>query len=101
MNQGMLFIVSAPSGAGKTSLVAALIKKLGDVAVSVSWTDSITTSLMKANFSAVLMKVIFSNMLGYSTIYTALPGRPSKISWHRARTLSLKSTGKVPSKFES
>lgn len=38
MNQGMLFIVSAPSGAGKTSLVAALIKGLSDVAVSVSFT---------------------------------------------------------------
>ena len=38
MNQGMLFIVSAPSGAGKTSLVSALLERLDDVAVSVSFT---------------------------------------------------------------
>lgn len=35
---GLLFVVSAPSGAGKTSLVAALMSKLGDISVSVSHT---------------------------------------------------------------
>lgn len=35
---GTLYIISAPSGAGKTSLVAALIKELKDVLVSVSHT---------------------------------------------------------------
>lgn len=35
---GLLFVVSAPSGAGKTSLVAALINQLGDLSVSVSHT---------------------------------------------------------------
>ncbi|MDE1463579.1 guanylate kinase [Spartinivicinus poritis] len=35
---GTLFIISAPSGAGKTSLVKALIETTGDVCVSVSHT---------------------------------------------------------------
>ena len=36
MSQGQLFVISAPSGAGKTSLVAATIARVGDLAVSVS-----------------------------------------------------------------
>ena len=35
---GSLFIVAAPSGAGKTSLVKSLVGKLDDIAVSVSFT---------------------------------------------------------------
>lgn len=35
---GILFIVSAPSGAGKTSLLKALVEQHGDLAVSVSHT---------------------------------------------------------------
>jgi len=35
---GHLYIISAPSGAGKTSLVAALVRELADVQVSVSHT---------------------------------------------------------------
>ena len=35
---GILFIISAPSGAGKTSLVKALIQSMSDIAVSVSHT---------------------------------------------------------------
>ena len=38
MNRSILFILSAPSGAGKTSLVAALLEKLDFVKVSVSHT---------------------------------------------------------------
>lgn len=38
MTKGTLYIVSAPSGAGKTSLVKALCESLPDVAVSVSHT---------------------------------------------------------------
>jgi len=38
MHQGTLYIVSAPSGAGKTSLVKALGDSLGDLVVSVSHT---------------------------------------------------------------
>ncbi len=38
MNKGQLFIISAPSGAGKTSLVKALIKQLQQVRVSISHT---------------------------------------------------------------
>jgi guanylate kinase len=37
-NQGTLYIVSAPSGAGKTSLLKALIKDTTDVRISVSHT---------------------------------------------------------------
>ena len=38
MPQGQLFVISAPSGAGKTSLVAATIAHVGYLAVSVSHT---------------------------------------------------------------
>lgn len=38
MSKGTLFIVSAPSGAGKTSLVKALCSQLGGVSLSVSHT---------------------------------------------------------------
>ena len=37
-SKGTLFTVSAPSGAGKTSLLAALIRQLSDIEVSVSHT---------------------------------------------------------------
>ncbi|NNL07118.1 MAG: guanylate kinase [Gammaproteobacteria bacterium] len=38
MNKGTLYIISAPSGAGKTSLVRAVVDTLPDVVVSVSHT---------------------------------------------------------------
>ncbi len=38
MTQGNLFIISAPSGTGKTSLVAALVQELSDIVVSISHT---------------------------------------------------------------
>jgi guanylate kinase len=38
MPQGQLFVISAPSGAGKTSLVAAAIARVSDLTVSVSHT---------------------------------------------------------------
>ncbi|SIT70246.1 guanylate kinase [Ectothiorhodosinus mongolicus] len=38
MTRGSLFVVSAPSGAGKTSLVAALLESRPDIVVSVSHT---------------------------------------------------------------
>ena len=38
MSKGKLFIVSAPSGAGKTSLVKALIDSTTEVVVSISHT---------------------------------------------------------------
>ncbi len=38
MSLGTLYIISAPSGAGKTSLVKALLERLGGVTVSVSHT---------------------------------------------------------------
>lgn len=38
MPQGQLFVISAPSGAGKTSLVAAAIARVSDLVVSVSHT---------------------------------------------------------------
>ncbi len=36
--KGSLFIIAAPSGAGKTTLVNALVKALSDVSISVSYT---------------------------------------------------------------
>ena len=38
MSKGILYIISAPSGAGKTSLVKALIESIDDLMVSVSHT---------------------------------------------------------------
>ena len=38
MSQGILFVVAAPSGAGKTSLVKALLKNDPDIRLSVSYT---------------------------------------------------------------
>ncbi len=38
MSLGTLYIISAPSGAGKTSLVKALLERLPEVVVSVSHT---------------------------------------------------------------
>lgn len=38
MSKGTLYVISAPSGAGKTSLVRALVERLDGVAVSVSHT---------------------------------------------------------------
>lgn len=38
MNQGMLYVISAPSGAGKTSLVRKLLERAPDLALSVSHT---------------------------------------------------------------
>ena len=37
-NCGMLYIISAPSGAGKTSLVNALLEEMDLIEVSVSYT---------------------------------------------------------------
>ena len=38
MAKGTLYIISAPSGAGKTSLVAELVKRHSDIAISISHT---------------------------------------------------------------
>lgn len=38
MSKGELFIISAPSGAGKTSLVNALLKRLDKIEISISYT---------------------------------------------------------------
>ncbi len=38
MNKGILYIISAPSGAGKTSLVKQLITELDQLTVSISHT---------------------------------------------------------------
>ena len=38
MNQGTLFIITAPSGAGKTTLVKKVLERIPDLSVSVSYT---------------------------------------------------------------
>ena len=38
MNQGILFIITAPSGAGKTTLVKEVLKRIPSLSVSVSYT---------------------------------------------------------------
>ena len=38
MNQGTLFIITAPSGAGKTTLVKKVLQRIPDLSVSVSYT---------------------------------------------------------------
>lgn len=44
-NTGTLFIVSAPSGAGKTSLVKALVARVDKVVVSISYTTRLKRDL--------------------------------------------------------
>ena len=44
MNLGTLYIISAPSGAGKTSLVHALVERMSSVVVSVSYTTRLPRS---------------------------------------------------------
>jgi len=41
MNEGTLFIISAPSGAGKTSLVAAILKRVSTIKASISHTTRV------------------------------------------------------------
>ena len=38
MNQGILFIITAPSGAGKTTLVKEILKRIPSLSVSISYT---------------------------------------------------------------
>ncbi|MEX0942953.1 MAG: guanylate kinase [Pseudomonadales bacterium] len=81
--QGDLFIVAAPSGAGKTSLVAALIAAMPEAAVSVSHTtrprrphevngvnyhfvDEDTFKRMQANNEFVESATVFGNLYGTS-----------------------------------
>ncbi|MCK5897768.1 MAG: guanylate kinase [Methylococcales bacterium] len=44
MNQGTLYIISAPSGAGKTSLIKKLLTEMDDLMVSVSHTTRVKRS---------------------------------------------------------
>jgi guanylate kinase len=37
-SRGQLFVISAPSGAGKTSLISALLKEMNDLVMSISYT---------------------------------------------------------------
>lgn len=106
-DKGSLFIVSAPSGAGKTSLVQALVKALPDIVVSVSYTtrnkrekeqDGIDYHFITHNdFKAMLKKgtflehaQVFGHFYGTSRIWVEETRRKGsdvilEIDWQGAR----------------
>ena len=65
MAQATLFVISAPSGAGKTSLVSALLKNLDDIKVSVSHTtrEKRPGEEDGVNYNFV-SKEVFTNLIG-------------------------------------
>ena len=80
---GALFIVSAPSGAGKTSLIKALVKKLPNIEVSVSMTtrksrdgeiDGVNYFFVdKATFKKNIQR---NNFLEYAKVFDNYYGTP-------------------------
>ncbi|HMM76497.1 MAG TPA: guanylate kinase [Gammaproteobacteria bacterium] len=106
---GQLFIVSAPSGAGKTSLVAALLKTTPGIGVSVSHTtrarrpgevdgvnyhfvDAPTFTAMEARGEFLESAVVFGNHYGTSrraVTETLAAGRDLvlEIDWQGARRI--------------
>lgn len=86
---GLVFIISAPSGAGKTSLVAAIRERLGDLELSVSHTTRkpregevdgehyhfVSRSEFEAEIEADSMlehAVVFGNLYGTSAKFVEL-----------------------------
>ena len=71
MSQGTLFIVSAPSGAGKTSLVRELIESL-DGAGNRWFTVGVSPNIVDASFQALTDSIV------YKLIRDGAPG-PAKM----------------------
>ncbi|MDX1734945.1 MAG: guanylate kinase, partial [Halioglobus sp.] len=86
MNRGILYTVSAPSGAGKTSLVKALTEGCADLRVSISHTtrpirpgeeDGVNYHFVdEAEFTAMLERGdfleharVFDNLYGTSSVW--------------------------------
>jgi guanylate kinase len=65
MSQATLFVISAPSGAGKTSLVSALLERMENIKVSVSHT---TRDIRPGEEDGVnynfISKEVFTNLIG-------------------------------------
>ena len=64
MNQGILFIITAPSGAGKTTLVKEVLRRIPDLSVSVSYTTRpIRPSEVKGQNYHFIDEKTFSSMV--------------------------------------
>ena len=64
MNQGTLFIITAPSGAGKTTLVKEVLRRIPDLSVSVSYTTRpIRPSEVKGQNYHFIDEKTFSSMV--------------------------------------
>ncbi len=107
-DKGTLYIISAPSGAGKTSLVAALVDKLARVRISISHTtramrpgeedvnyhftdrDSFVRQVEQGRF--LEHAEVFGNLYGTSADWVAQTLRGGDdVFW--------RSTGKAPPRF--
>jgi len=96
ITSGTLYIISAPSGAGKSSLVNALIDSEPHIRVSVSHTtramrpgevDGVHYHFVDhAQFTACSSRANSSSTLRYSTISTAPHSARWKRPWPRAST---------------
>ena len=92
LSKASLFVISAPSGAGKTSLVRALVEELGDVKISISYTTRSKRPgeqegvdyffISKAHFRAMLKKGAF---LEHATIYKCYYGTQKEWVLHQLK----------------
>lgn len=111
MPQGILFLISAPSGAGKTSLVNALLDTSGNelasgLCVSISHTtrpkrpgeeDGKNYHFVSvARFQQMQTEQPFLKALKFLAIITAHQSPGSRNAWPTVRMSSWKLTGKVP-----
>ena len=109
--QGTLYIISSPSGAGKSSLLNALLTQhnaAGKMQLSVSHTTRATRPgeehgvhyhfVKVEEFKALIERGDFLEGQKSSATTTALPAPPSRPVWRRASTSSSTSTGRVPAR---
>ncbi len=62
-NAGSLFLVSAPSGAGKSSLVNALLAKIPGIALSISYDNPRPSSGVKSTDASITSQQLMSSSL--------------------------------------
>ena len=90
-NAGSLFLVSAPSGAGKSSLVNALLAKIPGIALSIS-----TTTRAPRPGEVNGREYHFTTVEEFLEISTALPKSGLRTQWPKEATSFLKLTGREP-----
>ena len=111
MSQGTLFIVSAPSGAGKTSLVRELIESLDGIQVSVSHTTRTKREgevngvnyhfTDVAEFEAMIARGEFFEYANVFDNYYGTSRRAVEVLLAAGRMSYSKSTGRAPSRCAS